>query len=105
LFLAVAGRVAWAATIDGTNRDDTLVGTSQADFIRGFRGADDMYGRAGNDTLRGGPGNDRIIAGTGNNHKVYARDGYQDLICVDPNSSGTIVTRDPQDRLVFNRAC
>jgi len=32
-------------------------------------------------------------------------DGEQDLICVDPNSSGVIVTEDPQDTFIFNRSC
>ena len=53
----------------------------------------------------GGPGNDRIIAGTGDNHRVFAGDGEQDLICVDPNSGGTVVTEDPEDEFIFNRSC
>ena len=78
LALLLASGVALAATINGTNRGDVL---------------------------NGGPGHDRIIAGAGTGHKVYARDGEQDLICVSPDSNGQIKTADPQDEFIFNNSC
>src|SRR5215211_5448869 len=132
LAVVVASGVALAATINGTNHADRLVGNAKRDTIKGFGGGDyisgmgrhdTLYGGAGDDTIRGGKGDDttdgqaggdtlvggsghdRIIAGTGNNHHVFARDGQQDLICVDPHSTGTIETQDPQDRFIFNRSC
>jgi Ca2+-binding RTX toxin-like protein len=51
--------VAFAATINGTNRNDVLEGTDSRDTIRG---------RGGNDRIWGGSGNDNIYAWYGNNY-------------------------------------
>ena len=63
LFLA-AGSV-WAATINGTARNDTLRGGPRADQISGKAGNDKLFGVGGNDVLVGGPGNDRLVGGPG----------------------------------------
>jgi hypothetical protein len=112
--LVVASGVALAATLNGTNRADTLVGTPKIDSINGFGGgdtlrgkgsADNLRGFTGSDDLYGGPGHDRIISGICSRHRVFAGDGEQDLICVDPNSNGVIETADPEDTFIFNRSC
>jgi Ca2+-binding RTX toxin-like protein len=89
----------------GNAGNDDLYGGAGNDTIYGGKGGDTTSGEAGSDDLYGGPGHDRIISGTGSNHRVFAGDGEQDIICVDPNSSGTIVTDDPQDTFIFNRSC
>jgi Ca2+-binding RTX toxin-like protein len=63
LFLA-AGSV-WAATINGTARNDTLRGSPRADTIYGKGGNDRLFGAGGNDVLVGGPGNDLLVGGPG----------------------------------------
>ncbi len=63
LFLA-AGSL-WAATINGTARNDTLRGGARADQISGNAGNDKLFGAGGNDVLVGGPGNDRLVGGPG----------------------------------------
>jgi Ca2+-binding RTX toxin-like protein len=73
--------------------------------IRGKGSADTLRGNLGSDDLYGGPGHDRIISGIGAEHRVFAGDGEQDLICVDPNSNGVIETADPQDTFIFDRSC
>ena len=84
---------------------EDLYGGAGNDTIYGGKGGDTTDGEAGGDDLYGGPGHDRIVSGTGDDHRVFAGDGEQDLICVDPYSSGTIETEDPQDRFIFNRSC
>jgi hypothetical protein len=63
-----------AATIVGTNGNDTLSGTPGRDVIVGLRGRDKLRGLAGNDvicgnesrdTLIGGPGKDLLLGGQG----------------------------------------
>jgi Ca2+-binding RTX toxin-like protein len=61
--LALAGGVALAATIDGTNGNDRLIGTDRADQIDGRGGQDVIRGHEGADTLDGGAGADDIWAG------------------------------------------
>jgi serralysin len=72
--LVVASGVAWAATIVGTNGDDTRLGTENRDFMYGLNGDDTLKGLAGNDViegggdrdiLRGGDGNDEVSGGPG----------------------------------------
>lgn len=46
-----------------------------------------------------------FLVGTGQNERIFAGDGEQDLICVNPGSSGTLVTDDPEDELVENESC
>jgi hypothetical protein len=54
-----------AATIVGTNRDDSIFGTSSRDIISARRGSDLIQGLEGNDLLCAGQGRDRIEAGPG----------------------------------------
>lgn len=65
---------AFAATINGTNRNDTLEGTDNADRIDGNGGNDKIYGYKGNDILYGGTGDDRIWGGS-HNDRIYAWHG------------------------------
>ena len=65
LVLALSAGSVWAATINGTTRNDTLRGSPRGDKIYGNRGSDKLYGAGGNDVLIGGPGNDLIIGGAG----------------------------------------
>ncbi|ETX02621.1 MAG: hypothetical protein ETSY1_02930 [Candidatus Entotheonella factor] len=54
-----------AATLVGTEGDDTLVGTSGVDVIVGLGGNDFIKGRGGNDLLCGGAGNDELRGDSG----------------------------------------
>jgi len=47
--LALASGIALAATIVGTDKDETSVGTRYADYIRANGGADEVRGRGGPD--------------------------------------------------------
>jgi hemolysin type calcium-binding protein len=64
VFALAAGSV-WAATINGTARNDTLRGGARADRIYGKGGNDRLFGAGGNDLLVGGPGNDLLAGGVG----------------------------------------
>lgn len=63
-----------AATIRGTQHNDTITGTKQADTIYGLAGYDRINGAGGNDTIYGGPTNDRIRGGLGND-RMYGEAG------------------------------
>jgi hypothetical protein len=63
--LALAADTVWAATINGTARNDTLRGGARADRISGKAGNDRLFGAGGNDVLVGGPGNDLLVGGVG----------------------------------------
>ena len=63
--LALAAGSVWAATINGTARNDALRGGARADKIYGKGGNDMLFGAGGNDLLVGGPGNDRLVGGVG----------------------------------------
>jgi subtilisin-like proprotein convertase family protein len=76
-----------AATIVGTNGNDSLVGTPGADVIAGLGGNDTISGLAGNDvicggagkdTLKGGPGND-FLSGQKGNDKLFGQKGKDKL--------------------------
>jgi Ca2+-binding RTX toxin-like protein len=54
-----------AATILGTQGNDTLTGTPSRDVIAGLGGDDVIDGRGGNDLICGGDGNDRLSGGAG----------------------------------------
>ena len=64
VLLVAAGSV-WAATINGTSRNDTLRGSPAGDRLYGKGGNDKLFGAGGNDTLVGGPGNDVLVGGPG----------------------------------------
>ncbi len=83
----VASGVAWAANIQGTGGDDTLIGTPSRDVLIPYDGNDTVYGGKGNDdirhsfgndTIKGGPGNDTLRGGRGND-VIYGGPG-KDLI-------------------------
>jgi lysophospholipase L1-like esterase len=63
--LTFAAGSVWAATINGTTRNDTLRGGARADKISGKAGNDKLYGAGGNDVLVGGAGNDLLVGGVG----------------------------------------
>jgi Ca2+-binding RTX toxin-like protein len=54
------------ATINGDNRNNTLVGTNRADVMDGKGGDDTVSGRDGADDLRGSAGFDRLFGERGN---------------------------------------
>ena len=54
-----------AATLTGSESNDTITGSNSADTINGRDGDDIIDGRAGNDTILGGGGNDIISGGDG----------------------------------------
>jgi Ca2+-binding RTX toxin-like protein len=54
-----------AATITGTQGNDTITGTSGRDVIAGLGGDDVIDGGGGNDLVCGGDGNDRLSGGAG----------------------------------------
>jgi serralysin len=54
------------ATINGTNRSETLAGKAEADTINALGGDDFLFGGAGNDKLFGGTGGDELEGGLGN---------------------------------------
>lgn len=101
LILALFAGTALAATLSGTDGNDTLAGTDAGealrglagddwvyggggkDILRGEEGVDVLYGDAGRDELRGGPGDDAIHADDGQKDRVSC-DGGADTVVVDP---------------------
>jgi Ca2+-binding RTX toxin-like protein len=88
LVLLLAGGVALAAAIAGTNGDDTLRGTNDRDTISGAAGddyiaglgaRDSLYGDQGADEVHGNRGNDQVFAGQGAD-EVYAGRGDNDFV-------------------------
>jgi len=55
-----------AVTINGTNKNDTLVGGAGVDLIYGKDGNDNLSGGGGDDRLDGGLGTDKLDGGVGN---------------------------------------
>lgn len=76
LSMAFAG-VAYAALVDGSNRDNTLTGTERSDVIRGHGGNDKLHGLGGTDVLNGGTGKDELYGGAGED---FLRGGGNDLL-------------------------
>ena len=72
------GSSALAATISGTQGDDSLKGTSKPDTINARRGDDTVRGRNGDDTVLGKDGGDELF-GQGGNDTVNAGAGDDDL--------------------------
>ena len=99
----VGGGLALAATIAGTDRDETLTGTNYADTIRAKGGDDAVYGLRGPDRLNGGLGHDRLYGGRGDD-VIHADDfagpglfpeGQRDVIYCGPGHDR--VYRDDKD--------
>lgn len=57
----LAGGVALAAIVEGTDGADNIVGTANADIIDGLAGEDLIAGMAGSDDIDGGGGNDELF--------------------------------------------
>lgn len=72
------GTSALAATIVGTNGDDSITGTLQSDTINARLGNDTVRGRSGDDLLKGRDGGDELF-GQGGNDVVVAGAGDDDL--------------------------
>lgn len=98
---AVISFVVFAAIINGTLGDDTLVDTAANDVIRGFAGDDEItVTNGGNDRVDagddddqieiqagagrvyvvGGNGNDVIDASGGINHRIFGNDGDDNIL-------------------------
>ena len=98
LVVLVAGGVALAATITGTDRSETLIGTAYADSIearggadvvRGLGGPDRLFGNLGSDRVVGGNGEDRLDGGRGNDRlfseDIFSQSGaYRDVVDCGP---------------------
>ena len=109
--ILVAGGVALAATISGTDRDETLIGTGYADAIkargggdelRGLGGSDQLYGNGGRDRLVGGHGEDKLHGGNGNDRlrsqDIFSQTGaYRDVVDCGPGKDFAAV--DFRDRV------
>jgi Ca2+-binding RTX toxin-like protein len=67
-----------AATIVGTQGNDTLTGTSGRDVIAGLGGDDVIDGGGGNDLICGGDGSDRLSGGAGED--VLSGDAGDDVL-------------------------
>jgi Ca2+-binding RTX toxin-like protein len=63
-----------AATIVGTNGDDSLVGTPGNDVIVGLGGDDTITGGLGDDVICGGSGDD-ILSGQGDDDRLFGQSG------------------------------
>jgi len=83
----VASGVAWAATIVGTNGDDTRRGTEARDFMYGLNGDDDLRGRGGNDLIEGGAGRD-ILRGQERNDEVWGGSAIDEIYLGTSPTSG-----------------
>ena len=97
------GGLALAATIMGTDRDETLTGTNYADTIHAKGGDDTVYGLSGSDRLSGGLGNDQLYGGRGDD-VIHADDlagpglfpeGQRDVVHCGPGHDR--VYRDDED--------
>ena len=62
-------------------------------------------GQARSDNLYGGPSRDNLITGPGSEDAVFAEDGQQDLICIDPRSGATVESDDPEDEIISSGSC
>jgi Ca2+-binding RTX toxin-like protein len=85
--------------------DDKLYGGPGSDTLYGGDGNDIADGQAQSDDLYGGPGQDNLITGPGSEDAVFAEDGQQDLICIDPRSGATIESDDPDDVVMSSNSC
>lgn len=63
-----------AATINGTQGNDTIYGTGKADTISAGAGDDIVYSQGGDDTVRGNSGYDRLYGGLGDDYLSVGRD-------------------------------
>lgn len=88
----LAGGIALAKKVQGTQKNDTLRGTTRGDLIYGFGGDDTILGK--NDELYGGPGKDSISGdeddayGGSGNDEVRSGNGQDDIYGGDYYSGG-----------------
>jgi Ca2+-binding RTX toxin-like protein len=75
--------MALAATIVGTDQDETLIGTRYADYIRASGGADEVRGRQGPDQLYGNGGRDEVYGGFGEGDHLHGGFGDDALFSGD----------------------
>ncbi len=84
VMVALFATAAYAATIEGNDRNNTLFETAGDDVIRSFGGDDviDANNFGGDrDVLRGGTGNDRLLANDGDQlDSVFGGPGFD--VCV-----------------------
>ena len=86
VMVALFATAAYAATIEGNDRNNTLFETAGNDLIRGFGGDDvlDANNFGGDeDLLRGGPGNDRLLANDGDSMDLLFGGPGVDICVVD----------------------
>jgi Ca2+-binding RTX toxin-like protein len=112
--LVSASGIALAATILGTDKDETLIGTRYADLVvanggadevRGNSGPDQLYGNAGRDRIRGGFGEDHLYGGGGDDtifsEDIFSQSGaYRDVVDCGPGDDFASV--DFRDRVRAN---
>ena len=84
VMVALFATAAYAATIEGNNRNNTLFETAGDDIIRGFGGDDviDANNFSGDrDVLRGGFGNDTLLANDGDTlDSVFGGPGFDTCV-------------------------
>jgi len=112
--LVSASGIALAATILGTDKDETLIGTRYADLVvanggadgvRGNGGSDQLYGNTGRDRIRGGFGEDHLYGGGGDD-TIFSGDifsqssAYRDVVDCGPGDDFASV--DFRDRVQEN---
>lgn len=81
--------VAWAATINGDDADNTLKGTKKADRINGRGGDGTLLARRGRDRLIGGADNDTLNGASGSDAYVFTDNWGSDVIFLDGEGAGT----------------
>jgi len=85
---------AFALTVVGTNRSETIRGTPGPDRVSARGGRDRVFGLGGDDALNGGPGRDFVSGGAGSD-RLSLRDGTRDTAVCGPG--GDTVIADRQD--------
>lgn len=95
--IALAGGVAYAYDLTGSDGPDRIIGTMQGDVIYAEGGRDYVEARGSGDQLHGGPGRDElrgmngedeihgdrgsdVIFGNALPDTIYAADGYTDYV-------------------------
>jgi Ca2+-binding RTX toxin-like protein len=98
VMVALLAGVAYAATIEGTNRDDILRESQRNDQMYGFDGEDDLladFDSSDTDVLRGGRGPDYLTAvDQDGRDTLYGGKGNDDCYIDpgDPDPSGCELT-------------
>ena len=89
-----------AATIVGTDGDDTLTGTAGDDVIVGLDGNDVIDSGAGNDVVCGDAGADQLTGGAGDDKLFGGTNGLVPLFESEPEPAGDTLVPGPGDDLV-----